>query len=431
MKAEDNAILTQVGAGTKMGELLRRYWQPVAAVAELDDNPIKPVRLMGEDLVLYKDGSGSYGLIDRRCPHRGADLSYGLLEENGLRCAYHGWCMNKLGSCVEMPFEETVRPQGTFKDRVKTKAYPVAPRGGLLWGYLGPGPAPILPNWEPLTWKHVFRQIVIAEVPCNWFQCQENSIDPIHFEWLHGQVASRDASAGAADRVTWAQSVTKNANTNATNKHLKIAFHEFEYGFTYHRILVGTDENHPLWTVGRVCLWPNAFFTKRFEWRVPVDDTTTLSISLHMDRVPNEQEPYEQKRVPYWYGHTIDPVTKRGIMTHNMNQDLTIWASQGRINDRTKEHLGESDRGIIMMRRKMLEQAELVASGGEPMGLVRGVPEDTPIPLPLVVRDRFIKGYPMSELGWKDQPPEFAEFAGQPAAVREEFLQAMGWYGGR
>src|SRR4029453_14888599 len=120
-----NQRLTEVGAGTPMGELLRRYWMPIAAVAELDDRPTKPVRLLGENLVLYKDRSGNYGLVDRHCPHRRADLSYGWVEECGLRCHYHGWLWEHTGRGPQQPFEGTSRPDARFKDRVRIKAYAV------------------------------------------------------------------------------------------------------------------------------------------------------------------------------------------------------------------------------------------------------------------------------------------------------------------
>ena len=122
---EQNRKLIEVGAGTPMGELLRRYWMPVAAVAELDDRPVKPVRLLGEDLTLYCDRSGTYGLVDRHCPHRRADLSYGWIEECGLRCHYHGWKWDATGRCLEQPFEEMAHPDARFKDRVRIKAYAV------------------------------------------------------------------------------------------------------------------------------------------------------------------------------------------------------------------------------------------------------------------------------------------------------------------
>ena len=144
---EQNEMLTQVGKGTPMGELLRRYWHPIAASAELEEKPTKVVRLLGEDLVLYKNKSGEIGLIDRFCPHRRVDLSYGIPEYEGLRCMYHGWMFNRHGQCIEQPFEETVRPDGRFKKKVTVAAYPVEELGGLLFAYLGPNPAPLVPRW--------------------------------------------------------------------------------------------------------------------------------------------------------------------------------------------------------------------------------------------------------------------------------------------
>src|SRR5438034_122757 len=112
LSAEDNRTLTQVGRGTPMGELLRRYWMPIAAETEMEDTPVKPVRLMGEDLVLYRDGAGTYGLLDRHCCHRRADLSYGYVQECGLRCNYHGWLYDERGRCLAQPWEEIAHPDG-------------------------------------------------------------------------------------------------------------------------------------------------------------------------------------------------------------------------------------------------------------------------------------------------------------------------------
>src|SRR5487761_319223 len=138
LKEEDNHLLTKVGPGTPMGELMRRYWMPIAAIAEMDDTPTKPVRLMGEDLVLYKDRSGTLGLVDLHCAHRRSDLSYGYVEDTGLRCNYHGWLWDEQGRCLAQPFEDMVHPDDHFKDKVTIKAYPVDTRGGLIWAYLGP-----------------------------------------------------------------------------------------------------------------------------------------------------------------------------------------------------------------------------------------------------------------------------------------------------
>ncbi len=146
-----------------MGELLRRYWQPIAAVAELDEFGIKPVRLTGEDLVLYRDGSGHYGLVDRDCPHRRADLLYSWTEECGIRCNYHGWKFDETGACVHQPFEETAHPDARFRERIKIKAYRAEAKAGMIFAYMGPEPAPLNPSWESFTYENGF-----TDLPCNW-----------------------------------------------------------------------------------------------------------------------------------------------------------------------------------------------------------------------------------------------------------------------
>ena len=418
LSPEQNRVLTEVGRGTPMGELLRRYWMPIAAVAELDEHPTKPVRVMGEDLVLYRDKRGTYGLVDRHCAHRRADLSYGFVEECGLRCNYHGWLYDERGRCVAQPFEETTHPEARYKDRIRITAYPVEAKAGLLWAYLGPAPVPLVPTWEPFTWTNGFVQIVFAEVPCNWLQAQENSIDPVHFEWLHGNWSR------ALRGVDGAKSPT----------HLKIAFDEFEYGFAYRRILEGQPEESELWTVGRTCLWPNCLFTgAHFEWRVPVDDGNMLSVGWFFDRVPTEMEPFAQDRVPYWYGPIKDPLTGRWITSHVMNQDFVAWVGQGTRSDRTQEHLGESDRGVIMMRKALVEQAEVVARGGEPKAVIRDPAINRCVRLPIIDRERYVNGLPRAQMTSEIQrtpgpvlPEGFVFQAGQPEEVRAAFRKAMG-----
>ena len=324
-------VLTTTGAGTPMGELLRRYWWPIAGASELDASPTKPVRLMGENLVLYKDLSGNYGLIDRHCKHRRADLSYGYVEKCGLRCNYHGWLYDHTGRCAEQPYEDMAHPESRFKDQVRITAYPVRELGGLLWAYLGPAPAPLVPNWEFFTWKNGFRQIVTAEIPCNWFQCQENSIDPVHFEWTHSNWSVR----------------LKGATGPYSPQHVKVDFNEFDWGFQYKRIRTDTSAEDRLWTIGRVCLWPNALFTgNHCEFRVPIDDHNTLSITWHFSRVPRDREPYVQDKVPAWRGPIADPQTGRWVTSHVMNQDFVTWVGQGGIADRT-----EGDAGAERPRR--------------------------------------------------------------------------------
>ena len=170
---------------------------------------------MGEDLVLYRDGSGTYGLVDRHCPHRRADLSYGLVEDCGLRCNYHGWAFDEGGRCIDQPFEETAHPEAHYKDRVTHQVRTRSrPRPGLLWAYMGPQPAPLCPTWEPFTWENGFVQIVFSEVPCNWLQCQENCIDPVHFEWLHSNWAPALKNAREGKHI--ADAPARSASTSST-----------------------------------------------------------------------------------------------------------------------------------------------------------------------------------------------------------------------
>src|SRR5476649_1245499 len=239
-----------------MGDLLRRYWWPIAGVTEFDRLASKPVRLLGEDLVLYKDLGGAFGLLDRHCPHRRADLSYGYVEECGLRCNYHGWLYDETGQCIAQPYEDMAHPEVNLKARIQIKAYPVEAHAGLLWAYLGPLPAPLVPNWEFFGWQNGFRQIVTAEIPCNWLQCQENSVDPVHFEWMHNNGPQR--RAGDLGPLS--------------PKTLDLVVEDFEYGLISGGHREGTDKSTPLWSTGRAILWPNGwYFGHHFEWKVPIE----------------------------------------------------------------------------------------------------------------------------------------------------------------
>ena len=151
------APLTETGKGTPMGGLLRRYWWPIAGVSDLEKPGTKPVRLLGEDLVLYRDLGGRLGLLDRHCRHRRADLSYGYVEACGLRCNYHGWLYDETGRVLAQPFEDLAQPEARLADMIRIEAYPVAELGGLVWAYLGPEPRPLLPDWEFFSWPNGFR----------------------------------------------------------------------------------------------------------------------------------------------------------------------------------------------------------------------------------------------------------------------------------
>lgn len=415
LDAAKNRLLTEVGPRTAMGNLLRRYWMPIAGASEMESESIKPIRLMGEDLTLYKDFNGTFGLVDRHCPHRSADMSYGIVEDCGVRCSYHGWRFDQEGRCTEQPYEDLAQPEARYRDKVRIKAYPVQEHAGLIWAYLGPQPAPLVPNWEPFTWKNGFVQIVFADVPCNWLQCQENSVDPLHFEWMH---------------MNWSSRLADKAG-NYSPRHLKLAFDEFEYGIVYRRIREGMSEEDPLWKIGRVCLWPNALFTgDHFEWRVPIDDENTLSVTWCFSRVPREREPYVQETIPAWRGPVRDAETGRWISTHVMNQDFIAWIGQGTVTDRTREHLGSSDAGIIMMRNRFLKDVEAIARGEDPKATIRDPEVNRCVGLPIADRKRLVEGGTLEEVlrsPASGRPTaEYVFQSGQPPEVRRAYADAMG-----
>jgi len=411
---EQNKMITQVGAGTPMGELLRRYWIPFAGASEFDDKPVRAVRLLGEDLVAYRDGNGAFGLLNRHCPHRRADLSYGFVEACGLRCNYHGWLMDEAGHVIEMPYDDTANPAQNLKAKASTKAYPVKEVAGLLFTYMGPAPAPELPVWAPFTWTGGFRQIVKSDIPCNWFQCQENSCDPVHFEWMHDNWGAR----------------LEGRDDNSA-KHLQLDFVETEFGHAYRRVREGQEENSTLWTVGRLALWPIGFYLgEHFEWRVPIDDENTLSLAWFFEQSPKDVAPVVQDKVPVWISPIVDDAG-RWVTTHVINQDIVAWVGQGRIADRSQEFLAASDRGIVMMRRRYFEDMKRVEQGLDPKGVIRDPELARCVPLDRVLLPPLPGDLTREQ--WKKHPGlsrkliDHRHCAGQPATIRQDYLRAMGF----
>jgi 5,5'-dehydrodivanillate O-demethylase len=190
-------------------------------------------------------------------------------------------------------------------------------------------------------------------------------------------------------------------------------------------------ESDPLWTIGRVCLWPNALFTgSHFEWRVPIDDENTLSITWAFERVPKGREPYEQTAIPAWQGPIRNPVTGRWLTSHIMNQDFVAWVGQGCIADRTKEHLGQSDRGILMLRKRFFEEMDRLSEGKDPKAIIRDDGLNACVPLPIAHRKIFVDGLSLDELLqhpiFSGQLKGYVFQAGQPAEVRKAYEEAMG-----
>jgi 5,5'-dehydrodivanillate O-demethylase oxygenase subunit len=417
---EENRRLTEVGPGKPMGNLLRRYWQPIAAESEFVEDSTKLVRLLGEDLVLYRTPSGDFGLIEPHCPHRRAAMVHGYPESDGIRCSYHGWKFGLDGQCLEQPFEDTVAEGSRFRESVCSLAYRAEARFGLVWAYLGPDPAPLIPTWEPFTYENCFKQILLHEVDCNWLQCQENSIDPVHFEWLHdnwlpGREARPDKYGPA---------------------HTKLGFEQWDFGLTYRRLHEGQDESSGSWTDARLCIMPNLFAPLHFEWRVPIDDHRTLSVVWVFDRVSAQREPYEQELIPHWWGQTHD-ADGRPLTTHVLNQDIISWSGQGPITDRTLEHLGRSDRGVQMFRRQLQADLEAVERGEDPMGVIRDPEQNTCIRFPNQLRNQFSVAPTSEQLAGRlnllkglmpgSRPEDhFFLMEGQPDEVREEWEYAVG-----
>jgi len=368
---EENEILTRVGPGTPAGELLRRYWHPVAVAGELtEEKPIKAVKVLGEELAVFRDKGGRYGLVGEHCPHRSASLAFGRVEEEGIRCPYHGWKFDVRGRCLEQPAE----PEGsTYKDRVHHKAYPVEKLGGLLFGYMGPEPAPLLPRWDVLVWENGRRWIVKESlIDCNWLQPTENSVDPAHLFWLHG------------DTAHLAQRMKK-----YSEKH---EFIRFEYGIMKRRTTPGKKPGDPPLTDQHPLLFPTILrhvapykdkeLRHNLQIRVPVDDTHTQVFRVNFVPSSTEKSPAEQDP-PFQFS-----ALKTGPRQYNLDlvsaQDSMAWETQGAITDRTQEHLGASDEGVILLRKLLREQIEIVQKGGDPLGVIRNREQNHDIELDVI-----------------------------------------------
>ena len=173
LSVQDNEDLCRVGKGTPVGDLMRQYWLPAVRADELPAPDCPPVRikLLGEELIAFRATSGAVGLVKNACPHRGASLSYGRVEKRGIACAYHGWLFSAGGKCLEQPMEP---PDSAFNEKIQITSYPVQEMGGLVWAYLGPLPAPLLPEWDLIVRPDGYRQILAHWLPCNWLKVMEN-----------------------------------------------------------------------------------------------------------------------------------------------------------------------------------------------------------------------------------------------------------------
>ncbi len=393
LSKEENQTLTQVGPGTPMGDLLRRYWHPVAAAGELDERPTRPVRILGEDLVLFKTGPGAYGLIERFCAHRGTDLAYGIVEDAALRCPRHGWLYADTGLCLDMPLEEEMPAEP-----IKLNSYKAQEKAGMVWAYLGPEPAPLIPDWEPFGWQGGIVQVVLSVLHCNWLQCQENTLDGVDMELF-------------VDAMEAAQ----HDGTTPPLPPLDFDFDEFEHGYV---VRPGDGES----AVTKTSLWPNGLFSGdsrscRFEWRVPVDDETTLNLAWFFDSAAPGSEAGLQTRLHFWYAKTREEETGEALRTHQLNKKYAIWLNQEPILDRTKEHLTEGDAGVVMLRNKLFSQISLIQDGGEPKALISDPAQNQKLRLPDTA-PLFAPAPPADEAS-------FPYLAGQPDDAAEAYRSVI------
>jgi 5,5'-dehydrodivanillate O-demethylase oxygenase subunit len=360
MTKEQNDELTQVGPGTPMGEVLRHYWYPVCFERELDEFPVKKVRLLSEDWAVFKTPDGDYGIVHERCPHRGASLAYGIVEDGGLRCGYHGWKFDNDGKCIDILAEPDSSP--AFRERVCVKAGVAQKLGGMIWAYVGKQPAPHIPKYLAYVLDGV-RDIGHSMLPCNWFQIMENSVDPYHVEALHGNYFAFIAE--------WKGFEMPSA---FKNKHVKVGFDPFDHGIIKRRQLVGQTEEDDDWAIGHPLVMPHTMYVGgngiyQMQIRVPVDDTHTWAMfySVH---APEGAEPREQMYpVDYEYQWIDDKGNY--IVDYIEGQDVMAWVSQGPVADRTIENITKSDVGVIAVRRMFRECLEAVKEGRDPIGVIR------------------------------------------------------------
>lgn len=393
MLAEENDKMVRTGPGTPAGNLHRRYWQPVALAEELvASRPVVPVRLLGEDMVLFRNEDGTLGLVERRCAHRGADLSLGRLEDGGLRCYFHGWLFGTDGQCREAPAE----PEGSaLASRVRLRSYPVRELNGIVWGYLGPGEPPAFPALDCFLAPEEFTFAFKGFLDCNWLQALEVGIDPVHASYLHRFEADddpgdaygkqfRNASLGTDLPMTkilreYARPEILNARTeygqrivalrrldgegrDGTATHVRITHQVFPHGIT---IPLSATMAITQWHVpvdDSSCYW-YAMFTSLDN---PVDRETMRAQRLEGITLP-DYKPLRNRTNNYLFDPEEQKTTTYTGLGHDINvHDQMAVEGQGYIHDRTREHLSRSDKAIVTYRRMLLAAIDAVATGQSP-----------------------------------------------------------------
>jgi len=377
-----NDLLTRTGPGTPGGRLLRAYWQPVAIDRDLPPGgPPLHVRILGEDLVLFRDEKGRPGLLGLRCPHRKADLSYGRIEGGGIRCVYHGWAFDIHGRCLEQPGEPR---NSNYKDRIRHTAYPCIEVPGLILTYMGQGEPPALPPFPffsaPRT--HVWTRRMINE--CNYLQGSEGNVDPQHLSFLHrvdtgaqvtygSYLASDEAPAIDVEQTPWGLRVETSRDIGESQRYVR----------TTNFIMPNNGSFVGVPLVDPKIAPPDSNDGYSLNWHVPLDDYNHMKYAI-VYRISGPVDPDLQER---YIANGLEPdlswkrnrqnrylqdreemrtSTYLGMGANFQDHDRWVTESMGPIVDRTTENLGATDRAVIAMRRQMLAAIEAMEKGEKP-----------------------------------------------------------------
>jgi phenylpropionate dioxygenase-like ring-hydroxylating dioxygenase large terminal subunit len=359
--ATHNASLTEVGRGKPMGELLRRYWHPVGLAEHANDTP-REVRILGEDLVLFRDKKGRPGLVHSRCCHRGTTLYNGRVEDEGIRCCYHGWLFDVKGHCLDQPCEAG---GGLHKAKVRQPWYPVREQYGLIFAYMGPPEKmPVLPRYECLEVMDEGEFLDTDDTsigsggpaisPCNWLQHWENVVDPFHVPILHGTFSG-----------------TQFTPTMNTIPEAKFEYSPLGVKVRSRRAL---PDGRKYMRITEVCMptlrvVPNPRVGKlgRVEtigWTIPIDDThyriyTAGRVTQKGVMLPRGKDAADNKP---WF--ELTPEERRA-----RPNDYEAQVGQGPITLHSEEHLATTDQGIVMLRRLLTRELQAVADGRDPVGV--------------------------------------------------------------
>jgi phthalate 4,5-dioxygenase len=384
----DNALLTQVGSGTPMGNTMRRYWIPALLAWELPEPDCPPVRvkLLGEELVAFRDSRGQIGLLDEYCPHRRVSLYFGRNEECGLRCVYHGWKFDVEGRCIDMMNEPE---ECDFKHKIRTTAYPGVEIGGIIWTYMGPPELqPALPNFAwtqvPATHRHASKVIQQS----NWLQGLEGGIDTSHAPILHRVLTNTTKRSGFKPSHPFVNSKAPRLVVDLTDygyhyagirpfSDSEVYIRTYHFILPFHQIRPSKTERGLASVAGHIWVPMDDETTMVFNWEQsataePLSDEDRLERRLGNGPLDVDQKTFRGKRNRE-NNYLLDRQVQKtesftGIDGVNV-QDRAIQESMGRIVDRSREHLGPADKAIIQARRLLLQAVKTVQEGGTPSGV--------------------------------------------------------------